>query len=610
MKLIGFDIETAGDGPEFGLQPYRLRQGRARITSFAFVHEDGTVIAAGLNPTQDDIYNAFADAALLYGTEAYYIGWNTPFDIAWLIAFGFERAVRNTKWIDGEVLRRAIENDTSEPGKKSYGLKATVAKYLPEFAGYERAVDGNFDVVDDTLLQYNVLDAGLTAKLGRMFLDELHGTQQLRLSALISKAIVPVAKAWVEGIEIDTEAVDLWEQQAYNDRDKAFGEVMRLAALHPGDAEEAQKMLASPVKLKKFLHYKGVAVTSTDKVELSKHKDKPLIKAIADWKVPNKAITTYVKAIRKSLEYNDSQRTHPSCRLWNTYTGRFGYTSTTGKKKHQTGIAIHQFPRKAEARNCIVAPEGYLLVELDFATQESRLICDWSGDPVMTEIFRDGLDFHTYMAAIIAEIDYENMLDRVASGDKQAKEDRYLAKVVNLSCQYRTGWKKLIDVGRAQYDVIFDEQMSKRLWSLYRDTYKGVPQYWDDSIAKAQSEGYAETRGGRRVKIDDWSRSNRWAAESTAINFPIQGTAADMKFLGIAMVDETVHEAGGYYMLDLHDAAFFILPDTSKGYDTAVQVRDVMSSLPYEQVFGWTPRVALPVDLKIGKAWGSLKEVK
>jgi hypothetical protein len=83
-----------------------------------------------------------------------------------------------------------------------------------------------------------------------------------------------------------------------------------------------------------------------------------------------------------------------------------------------------------------------------------------------------------------------------------------------------------------------------------------------------------------------------------------------MKFLAIAMTEDIVHEVGGYYMLDLHDAAFFVSPDTSAGYDAALKMRDICSNLPYEAVYGWKPRVALPVDLKFGDAWGSLKEIK
>jgi DNA polymerase-1 len=167
----------------------------------------------------------------------------------------------------------------------------------------------------------------------------------------------------------------------------------------------------------------------------------------------------------------------------------------------------------------------------------------------------------------------------------------------------------LILRARVQYDVELSESMSKALISTYKRTYNKVPIYWDTAIASAKSQGYAETRGGRRVILDDWSRQNSWSAESTALNFPIQGTGADMKVLGIAMIDDMLHEAGGKYLLDLHDALFCLLPDTSKGYDAASTIKSVLSDLPYKQIYNWSPRVSLPVDLKIGPSWGTLKDV-
>jgi DNA polymerase I-like protein with 3'-5' exonuclease and polymerase domains len=608
MRFVGFDIETAGEGETYGLQPYRVKQGTARITSYAFAFEGGSKYGT-LNPTIEELRESLNYIATQ--PDIVLVGWNTQFDVSWLIACGLEAEVRACRWADGEVMRRALENDTLEPKDKSYGLKATVAKYLPEYAGYEQEVAGNFDKVDDTLLKYNMLDAELTAKLARIFWDKMDGTRR-QLCSVIWRAIVPVAGAWVEGIPVHQASIAKWEEAARADRDEAFPKVMSLGRIHQDDADVARAMMTSPVKLKKFLHARGVPVKKTDQTELSKYWHIPMVKAISDWKKANTAVSKFIKTLSNSIAYNQSDRTHPSCRLWNTYTGRFGYTSTTGKSpKFQTGFAIHQMPRKKEARDCICAPEGMLLAEFDFATQESRLLCDVSGDPLLYDIFSSGKDFHTYMAAIIAGIEYENMLDRITQKDAEAKNYRQLAKVVNLSCAYRTGWKKLIDVGRTQYDVIFDEATAKRLHGLFRTTYHHVPIYWKSSVEFARNNGYAETRGGRRVYIDNWvDKSVDWESESTAINFPIQGTGADMKFLGIAAVDQILHENGGRYMLDLHDALFVLLPDTSQGHETAGKVRDILSNLPYKEVFGWSPRVKLPVDLKIGKQWGSLTEIK
>jgi DNA polymerase-1 len=605
MKLIGFDIETSGAGEAYGLQPYRVKQGTARITSAALVTEDGEVLFAKLEPRMRELRDVFYSIKEEF-PDAVFIGWSTQFDVAWLIAEGMEEVVNDMQWLDGEVLRRAIENDTSD---MRYGLKPTVTKYLPNYTGYEEEVGGNFDVIDQKLLDYNILDSGLTAKLGRIFIDMVDD-RSLVLSTIICQAIVPVAGAWVDGIEIDVEALNKWEHDIDQELVVHLAEVMRLGNIRADESVECKKMLTSPVKLKAYLTAKGYQVLKTDQTELSKYVHVPLIKAISDYKKASTAKTKFIGGIRKSLEYNGGTTTHPSCRLWNTYTGRFGYTSTTTKKKLQTGIAIHQFPRKPAARSCIVAPKGFLLAEMDFATQESRLLCDFSRDPVLLDIFTSGKDIHSSMAAVIAEWDYEKMIAEIANGNPEAKNFRQLAKVVNLSCAYRTGWKKLIDVGRTQYDVIFDEATAQRLHRTFRDVYKNVPIYWDSAIRSAKGEGYAITRGGRKVIIEDWSRGNSWASESTAINFPIQGTGADMKFLAIAKIKDPLRAGGGKYLLDMHDAAFSLIPDTSAGYDLALAVQKIMSNLPYEQYYKWAPIVKLPVDLKIGKSWGTLKEIK
>lgn len=608
MKFIGFDIETAGDGEAFGLQPYRVRQGTAHITSAAFVDEDGDVLYAALNPEMDDVAGAFHHISALY-PDAVFIGWNTQFDVAWLIACGLEEDVRAVQWLDGEVLRRILENDL-DPSKR-YGLKPTVAKYLPDYAGYEQELSGTWEAqaVDESLLKYNILDSGLTAKLGRIFIDLLP-EKQLILATIICQAILPVAGAWNLGITIGIDALNKWEADIDAEMIEHLASVMRLGNIRPDEEADAKKMITSPVKLKTYLQAKGCPVRKTDRAELSLYAQVPLVKAISDYKKASTAKTKFIGGIRKSLAYNGETTVHPSCRLFNTYTGRLGYTSTTTKKKFQTGIAIHQFPRGQAARDCIAAPPGYLLAELDFATQESRLICDFSNDPVMFDIFTTGKDIHSYMASIIENVSYEDMLDRIDQKDERAKEIRYLAKVVNFSCQYRTSWKKLIEVGRVQYDVIFDERRAQQLHRMYRDVYKNVPIYWDSAIRQAKADGFALTRGGRKVYIEDWTRGNTWASESTAINFPIQGTGADMKFLAISQIDQPLWEGGGKYLLDMHDAAFALLPDTSAGYDLALEIKRIMSSLPYEAYFKWSPKVALPVDLKIGKAWGSLTEVK
>lgn len=608
MNFIGFDIETHGEGEGYGLQPFRVKEGAARITSAALVNANGDVLWAALEPDLK-----LLEAALrALPEDTVLIGWNTLFDVAWLIAAGLEDVVRELDWADGEVFRRTLENDTSTYKEKSYGLKATVTKYLPEYSGYEKGVGGDFSVIDETLLEYNKLDSQLTAKLGEIFVEQM--TQKdLMLAEIICGGIVPFARAWVDGILIDTEALKTWGDAVDSSLAESFQSVTDIS-----DIEVTAKMLQSSQQLKKFLHGQGVPVVSTNKSELTKYIHIPLVKAVLDFKAARTATTKFITGLDNALAYNGDGSVRPSARLWNTYTGRVGYTSKTKLRKTETtkgvdlptGVAIHQFPRKTEARNCIIAPDGYALVECDFATQESRLLCDFSGDEVLYKIFTDDLDFHAYMAAIIAEVSYEEIAGRLAEKNAEAKNFRQYAKVANLSCAYRTSWKRLIEQARTQYGVILDDVMAQKLHSLFRQVYKSVPQYWNDAIHIAKCNGYAESRGGRKVLLSNWSRDRAWASESTAINFPIQATGADMKFLGLKLVAPMLAPNDARYLLDLHDALFFIVPDTSAGHELANDIRVILSNLPYQQYFGWTPRVKLPVDLKIGRAWGSLTEIK
>ena len=82
-----------------------------------------------------------------------------------------------------------------------------------------------------------------------------------------------------------------------------------------------------------------------------------------------------------------------------------------------------------------------------------------------------------------------------------------------------------------------------------------------------------------------------------------------MKCLARGIIDPILYRNGGRYMLDLHDALFFLVPDNEDGRRLAAKCRDLLSNLPYERVFGWKPKVPMPVDLKLGHVWGCLEDV-
>jgi DNA polymerase-1 len=285
------------------------------------------------------------------------------------------------------------------------------------------------------------------------------------------------------------------------------------------------------------------------------------------------------------------------------------------KKNHPIGVAIHQWCREDEYRKIIKAPPGYHIVEFDAAGQEMRFMALQSGDLRMLQIFRDGMDCHAVTGARIIEVPYEEFMERKDAEDESIvgpRGARLLGKITNLSLQYRTSPKSLKRVARVDYSVDATLDETKHWYKTYFGLFPKVRSYWESSIAVARELGYAETLGGRRVYIPRWKFGHRewsWTAESTALNFPIQGTGADQKELAIATLAKELDPDRWLFMFDLHDGLFFLvredLPDSE-----IIVAKQILDSLDYTRAWGWTPSIALPWDAERGQSWGEMKDVK
>jgi DNA polymerase I len=280
----------------------------------------------------------------------------------------------------------------------------------------------------------------------------------------------------------------------------------------------------------------------------------------------------------------------------------------------QTGFALHQEPRNKKFREKIIAPPGYTIVEFDAANQETRWMAELSNDGTMKALCEPGQDMHSYMGARIdTRWTYETLAQAVKADDKVAKNIRMAGKVGNLSCQYRTSAGKLLSVARVQYDLDMELPLAARIHSTYRRTYLSVPRYWDKQIAKVQRLGYAETLAGRRVEVKgDWSRGSKtkWALESTAINYPIQGVGAEQKYLALAKLkDEAYSKYDAHFFMDLHDGIYNLVKD-DQVEKFIMTCKKILDTLPYQEAWGYTPSVPLPWDASFGPSWGMLKSWK
>ena len=617
---LGFDFETSGSLPEYALQPWRRAQGETFwATSLAWLRPMPKAgIHGGPMPTSDHMARMLHEAI---DGDLTLVGWNLPFDIMVLLAYGLRDLVMQCKWLDGMLLWKHAtvtpEYDLTRSNKKHYGLKGLVTELWPDEAGYDEGID--FHSIEPEAIEkrwrYNIKDVIFTLRGAEHWWNLLTIEQQH--CALIEAQCLPmVAEANFSGMPVDT---------LYANDLALKLEAMANEGMTKLDAYGVKPaVLRSPTQLSRLLFTEwnlpvikktATGTLSTDKETLH---ELSFLDERANWirtyreSVGNRA--KFADAPLVSAAYNEDGCTHPQAHVYSTYSGRMTYASKQGKNKDERpiGFAVHQEiseKRGKGYRAILIPPPDYDLVEFDADGQEFKWMAVASGDPTMLELCLPGQDPHSYMGAQIAHLNYFELMVLVAGEDENGLMKRKMGKLGNLSLQYRTSAKRLCSVARVDYDIPMSLNEADHIWSTYQRTYVMVPVYWDNQIVKVKKAGYVETFGGRRVQMSgNWEkRETRWSLESTAINFPIQGTGADQKYLALACVRDYCHAHRIRFMLDMHDGMYFFVPKTLTA--TAVpHMKNVLDTLPYKKAWGFEPPVPMTFSAKVGPSWGGLKK--
>jgi len=158
-----------------------------------------------------------------------------------------------------------------------------------------------------------------------------------------------------------------------------------------------------------------------------------------------------------------------------------------------------------------------------------------------------------------------------------------------------------------QYQIPLELPEAQRIHKTYQMTYPKVPTYWAHQIAMTKQTGYVETFAGRRVSVvGNWDGDYGWSMGSTAINYRIQGTGADQKYLAMQVVKSYVTSIGSFAW-DLHDGLYFYIRDDMVER-AVIDIKQMLDNLPYKDAWGFTPPIPLPWDCKTGQSWGTLKK--
>jgi DNA polymerase-1 len=235
-----------------------------------------------------------------------------------------------------------------------------------------------------------------------------------------------------------------------------------------------------------------------------------------------------------------------------------------------------------------VPREGWKLLVADYSQIELRLLAHFSDDPLLVEAFRQGEDIHTRTAAEVMGVPPLLV----------TPEARRRAKAVNFGIVYG-----ISPFGLAAQLSISRAEAEKYIWN-YFERYAGVRRFIDDTIAEVRKTGVTKTLFGRERPIPDINSRNpnsRGFAERTAVNSPLQGTAADLIKLAMVHIDRALTTGGlrAAMLLQVHDELVFECPPEEV---------DRISNLVKREMEGVRElKVPLVVDVGVGPNWRDAK---
>lgn len=596
--MYAIDIETGPYNPElktqphaYALEPYCKEFG---IKYFCIVGPNGYTKTIS-HLASNFINDIAAEIAFLQGKVCF--AHNAGFDISCLLRHFDKDLLAGIRWRDTALLCKWVEN-SQDNEYNLYSLKECVSRHLPHEVEFLRMKDSATN--DYAYWRERVAnDTRVTLELGILLLGKLPAAQHKGF-VIEQNCLLPTAEATMQGILLDEDKID----------ELTLSYQIKIAKLCAA-LGVSESVIASPAQFGNLLFrqwgYAPVSMTSSGKPSTragdikriifeNQHDDR--LKQVAEIKALQTVRNKYLLSFQEAIKYLGEPVLRPRIKLFNSYTGRATYSSKLNKK-FPVAIAFHQLPRKyKEIKKVMIAPPGYRILYGDFASQEIRLIAEYSQDPVMLEALAEGKDLHAIMAEGVFGTPYAEIIAKKDTDDS-IKSARDGGKMINLSCQYRIGQKTFVVKAFEQYDKVITAREAKHYLISYKSTFKGIPNYWTSAIKFAHASGYAETISGRRFGI---SKLN-WDGESSAINTPIQGSGADLLELVIALVAKQFPQL--IFQLTVHDSVSWLIPDSM---DPKV-VTDFVNSIDYRMYYGRNFAVSFPLDFAIGPNFADLKSI-
>lgn len=575
-ELFAFDTETTS-----------LNYMEAQVVGVSFAVEPGE---AAYVPLAHDYLGAPAQLdrdevlgmlqPLLEDPERAKVGQNLKYDASVLANHGINlRGIRHDTMLESYVLdSTATRHDMNSLALKYLGYKTI---HFEDIAGKgAKQLTFNQVKVEDAG-PYAAEDADITLRLHQALwprLSELEGPAAVYTA--IELPLVPVlSRIERTGALVSRELLQQQSRELGQRLQQLEAEAHDLAgeAFNLGSPKQLGEILFKRLELPVLRKTPTGAPSTAEEVLAELALDYPLPRVLLEYRGLSKLKSTYTDKLPELLNPRTG-RIHTSYHQAVTATGRL---SSSDPNLQNIPIRTEEGRR---IRQAFIAPPGYRIVAADYSQIELRIMAHLSCDAGLLHAFREGLDVHRATAAEVFGV----ALDAVSA------EQRRKAKAINFGLIYGMsafGLARQLHLGRHEAQDYIDR---------YFERYPGVQDYMDRTRASAREQGYVETLFGRRLYLPEINARNKMraqAAERTAINAPMQGTAADIIKRAMLQVDSWLQgsDVDARTIMQVHDELVLEVAE-----DAVEQVCDTLCGLMSDAA---ELAVPLLVEAGSGKNW-------
>jgi DNA polymerase-1 len=583
-ELFAFDTETTSlnymEAEIVGFS-FSIEAGKAAYVPLAHTGPDTLLENAPIQLDRDTVLAQFKP--LLESTTNKKVGQHLKYDAHVLANYDIElKGIQFDTMLESYVLNSVATRHDMD-SLASYYLDTKTTKF-EDVAG-KGAKQITFDKVEIEIAgPYAAEDADITLRLHQTLWAQLNASDKADLKTVFEDIELPLidvlTKIEANGALIDpdilheqsgqlTARLAELEQQAHD----VAGQVFNL-----GSPKQLAEILFEKLELPIVKKTPKGAPSTAEEVLVQLAEEYELPKLILENRSLSKLKSTYTDKLPLMI-CQRTGRLHTSYHQATAVTGRLSSTEPN----------LQNIPVKSDEgrriRDAFIAPEGYTMVAADYSQIELRIMAHLSNDEGLLTAFANGIDVHTATAAEVFGVTIENVETNM----------RRSAKAINFGLIYGMsafGLAKQLGVGRNQAQEYVD---------LYFERYPGVKSYMDNTRADAADIGYVETIFGRRLYLPDIKAKNgqrRQHAERTAINAPMQGTAADIIKKAMINVADwlATEEFDAQMIMQVHDELVLEVK-TEQLEAFSAKLKEIMEN---------AAELAVPLIVEVGsgKNWG------